>query len=68
MKIKVQLDSAKFWKSDKTPCEFFPELKGAHVDYVVQFSKIWTAVDQWGVGVELKHALVSVDPSTECPF
>ena len=68
MKIKVQLDSAKFWKSDKTPCEFFPELKGAHVDCVVQFSKIWTAVDQWGVGVELKHALVSVDPSTECPF
>ena len=46
----------------------FPELKGAHIDCVVQFTKIWTGVDQWGVGVELKHAMVSVDPDKECPF
>ena len=50
MKIKVQLDSAKFWNFDKTPCEFLPELKGAHLDCVVQFSKIWTGVHQWGGG------------------
>ena len=27
MKIKVQLDSAKFWSFDKTPCEFFQSLR-----------------------------------------
>ena len=69
MKIKVQIDSAKFWNFDKTPpCDSVPELKGAQLDCVVQFSKIWTGIDQWGVGVELKHALVSVDPDKQCPF
>ena len=58
IKVKVQLDVAKFWRPDKNPYEFLPELKGSKVDCVVQFAKIWTGVDQWGCTVELKHALV----------
>ncbi len=68
MRIQVQLDSAKFWNFDKNPCDFLPELKCAQLDCVVQVSKIWTGIDQWGVGVELKHALVYVDPDKACPF
>ena len=68
IKLQVQIDSAKFWNNDKTPCECLPELKGAYLDCVVQFSKTWTGVDQWGVGIELKHTLVTVDPEKECPF
>ena len=68
LKVKVQLDSAKFWKPDKDPYEFLPVLKGSKVDCVVQFTKIWTGVDHWGCTVELKHALVEESSLAACPF
>ena len=68
IKVKVQLDVAKFWTPDKTPYVFLPELKNSTVDCVVQFAKIWTGVDQWGCTLELKHALVHESSLAACPF
>ena len=68
IKVKVQLDVAKFWTPPKTPYEFLPELKNSTVDCVVQFAKIWTGVDQWGCTLELKHALVHESSLAACPF
>ena len=68
IKIKVQLDVAKFWTPEKTPFEILPELRDSKLDCVVQFAKIWTGVDQWGVTVELKHALCYESTFAACPF
>ena len=52
----------------KTPFEILPELRDSKLDCVVQFAKIWTGVDQWGLTVELKHALCYESTFAACPF
>ena len=68
LKVKVQLDSAKFWKPDKTPYEFMPEFRDSRINCLAQFAKIWTGVDQWGCTLELKHAIVEESTAAACPF
>ena len=68
VKVKVQLDTTKFWSPDKLPFDCLPELRGSELDCVVQVSKVWVGVDQWGVTLELRHALVHESIHATCPF
>ena len=68
VKVKVQLDTTKFWSASKLPYDCLPELRGSELDCVVQVSKVWVGVDQWGVTLELRHALVHESMLAACPF
>ena len=68
VRVKVQLDTTKFWSASKIPYEYLPALRGSELDCVVQVSKLWVGVDQWGVTLELRHALVRESTLAACPF
>ena len=72
VRVKVScggIHGAKFWGACREPLGNDArtiDLAGAAVVPIVAATKIWTMAGQWGLTLELRHAIVTLS-SQECP-
>jgi hypothetical protein len=69
IRLKIDLDSAAFWNTDKTRIEETPSLKGRHMKALIQFQGFWSAGGLCGISLCATDLLLELESDENlCPF